>query len=432
MMTYTPLHETFGIELEIVVRQDRPKDIHPMDMPNVERAMIDELQQAGFAVTRYDGKWDPNKWTVDLDGTIHRYCQEEEYDENDLDEKQGLYPDDSLYRHKCSGVELKSPAFPNCEESLDEVRKVIELLNSKFDIVANESTGFHVHVGNERRGYPLDTLRKFVTLLAVFESQIEALHPPHRIDNMYCESLFAMDFTDPTEIIADIARHSKTLRRLIREVQGDEEDDKYVAYNFLNLLRGVLPEKPRHRLNTIEFRQHEGTFEAERVLAWIRFTTKLVSFSHNVPNDQYLQLIKDHGGNENSTALDLILEMEEPDLHSYYLNKGHMYSHPKRPVESDADEAEEVNDRPEDSAEDSADDSDEVDDLTDDSTDDTDEADEADEAEHSMDDGARAASIEAYKWRIWRRTQPIIRIFFSKTGRLMKRDTAEGTPDSST
>ncbi|KAI9796515.1 MAG: hypothetical protein M1835_003849 [Candelina submexicana] len=319
-----PLNETFGIELEFVIRFEPPADADPNDnwkcsapyvKPRPQNALVNALDEAGFAVSEYDDAWDPSKWTVADDGSINTYEQEEEYDAADT------LAHEDIYKHACHSVELKSPAYLKCDESLNEVRRVVELINSKFDAVVNKSTGFHVHVGNGHIGYPLTTLQRFATLVSVFEERIEALHPDHRINNTWCMPVSTLLGTSRAlERPAEIAWKAKTHDHLIRLMNDYRKD---MAYNFQNL-------KP-DRFQTIEFRQHEGTMDADRILAWIRFTTRLVSFAHYIPNDVYLKLIADHADDKQFTVTELMLVMNEPDLFAHY--RGRLYSH-ERPLRS--------------------------------------------------------------------------------------------------
>ncbi|KAI9714932.1 MAG: hypothetical protein M1812_006245 [Candelaria pacifica] len=266
-----PLRETFGIELEFVIRFKPPEGVDFEDdwkwsvtSPMPQEAMVNNLHEAGFAVNQYSTEWNPEwspgKWTVSDDGSVDPYEQEEECDEED-----DVHEHDSKYKHTCLSVELKSPVLSKCEESLDEIRRVVELINSKFDTVVNGSTGFHVHVGNEHRGYPLTTLRRFATLAAVFEERIEALHPSSRINNKWCIPISSvLKSTNVFEKSVEIAENSKTQDQLIRRMNGYTKE---TTYNFQNLAPA--------RFQTIEFRQHEGTMDADRILAWVRFTTRL-------------------------------------------------------------------------------------------------------------------------------------------------------------
>ncbi|KAI9724448.1 MAG: hypothetical protein M1812_000516 [Candelaria pacifica] len=98
---------------------------------------------------------------------------------------------------------------------------------------------------------------------------------------------------------------------------------KETAYNFQNLAPA--------RFQTNEFCQREGTMVADRILAWVWFTTRLVSFAHYVPNDEYLKLILDHGDDKKFSVTEQMLVMNELGLFDHY--KERIYTH-DRPLPS--------------------------------------------------------------------------------------------------
>ncbi len=128
---------------------------------------------------------DRRKWTVVDDPSIEHYASEKEYVKNNWS------ADETKYENECVAVELKSPVLSKCKQSLDEVRRMVVYINAIFDAVVSNSTGFHVHVGKKDLGYSLATLQRFATLIVVYESRIETLHSPDRIDNTSCEPMFS-------------------------------------------------------------------------------------------------------------------------------------------------------------------------------------------------------------------------------------------------
>ncbi len=72
----------------------------------------------------------------------------------------------------------------SCEE---EVEAVMRRLRSAFGlgmehhIIVNSTCGFHVHVGNDRRGFPLRTVKKILALNVANERSFDSLHATSRI-----------------------------------------------------------------------------------------------------------------------------------------------------------------------------------------------------------------------------------------------------------
>lgn len=56
----------------------------------------------------------------------------------------------------------------------------------------------------------------------------------------------------------------------------------YYKYNFMTL----LSETP-----TIEFRQHEGTINAEEIIRWVKFVSGLVDLAHNIDIQNLARLV---------------------------------------------------------------------------------------------------------------------------------------------
>lgn len=190
------------------------------------------------------------------------------------------------------GVEVTSPIYYFSAESITAVIEVCNILKRSFKVQVNESTGLHIHVGNghEHAGkFSFSTLRNLYALLWAFEPQLDTLHPPHRQDGDYCNSLRAR--TTP-------GSNGETLRPLegiLKCLEAKDIEDLYElndvvyrtqAYNFQNALRlEVDGEVDPCIKQTVEFRQHEGTLDGERIQAWILTVVGLVQYAQNAEFD---------------------------------------------------------------------------------------------------------------------------------------------------
>ncbi|MCJ1469795.1 hypothetical protein MMC07_008437 [Pseudocyphellaria aurata] len=300
-MTTAPFCLTFGVELEFLVRYDpedyryesrRPErslnllEIHSL----VRKRMIHILNDNGFSTHPYFYT-SVSEWTVSFDGTIRADGCE-----------------------NCRAIELKSPALEYSPFGLKQVTEVVELLGFEFDLFVNQSCGLHVHVGNETRGFSMETLKTFASLITVFEKQLNSLHPPDRLQNQYAKPLrsaFLKDALprDKLLIIDDLEDMTDLIWRF-HPVRDDGHRDKYMAFNFWNLRKDQA-------FQTIEFRQHRGTVDPNEIANWVRVVCSLVRMSH-ADGEGVRDLIEKRLDSPDYTALDLFVDLNLSDLATFY------------------------------------------------------------------------------------------------------------------
>lgn len=275
-MAETPPHPralTIGVEIEFSLahRIKKPpfksmetdEEGRPLFFTdNIHRHIAKTLTDAGYpADVGQDKKY--REWQVDGDVTIKPPRPRGEYE--------------------WAGIEVRSPVLWFCEESLNEVRNVCYLLESRYHTIPTDSCGLHVHVGNGKEqggSFDFSTLRNLYALLWAFEPQLDTLHPPHRQDGRWMQSLRGMTRKD---------EEGETLRPLegvlacleaedtddLAEING-VADERGQAYNFQPALLWLQGEK-----STVEFRQHEGTLDGEAVTMWIRTVVGLVEYARD-------------------------------------------------------------------------------------------------------------------------------------------------------
>lgn len=140
------------------------------------------------------------------------------------------------------GYELVSPILRG-EEGLETIRRVAEVLNA-MGATVNRSCGLHVHHG-------ADDLkpRHLYNLLRLYrrsEGVIDRMMPKSRRgnNNTYCKSMKLME-------------------------EGTRPYDRYFKLNLQSL----------HVHGTVEFRQHSGTIDAEKIIRWVEITQLMVERS---------------------------------------------------------------------------------------------------------------------------------------------------------
>jgi hypothetical protein len=163
----------------------------------------------------------------------------------------------------------------------------------------NMDTGLHVHVGwpvlgdREKTDYihigngrlmpllqPIDlqTVKNTIILYANAEASINRLHPGHRINNTYCQSLRrriqpwdALRFAQ--DINAQQTVYEVKNRCWLPSADGNDES-RYVAVAISD------PHGPKPL--TLEFRQHRGAYDSREVIAWLNFCVLLVAYAHKL------------------------------------------------------------------------------------------------------------------------------------------------------
>lgn len=319
---------TFGVELEFILRFN-PVDyrfdhdcshescLHAEEF--ARKHMTSILVENGYPVYGHEERTSEEgsyfeKWDLGKDTSIHISELEPPPDED---------------RFGYSAVELRSPALAYTAASLLQVREVFDLLFSTFDILVNDSCGLHVHVGNEQKGFPLQTLKNFCILTTTFERELESLHPPSRIGNKHSLSsgtLFAG--VSPWDM-EKIIKSTHNEKDLIFRVQDSE---KGYAYNLLNLLEYK---------KTIEFRQHEATVNVDDIVKWVEVACSLVMKAHDVAMEDYVDVdqtdlrryhvddcLDDTYSIPNRSILDVLAHLGLPELAEYYSTRD-LYNHPR-------------------------------------------------------------------------------------------------------
>jgi hypothetical protein len=152
--------------------------------------------------------------------------------------------------------ELVSPPLFGVN-GLEQVRKVITAL-AEIGGTVNKTCGFHVHVdaNNLNPSQILNVVRRYGN----YENEINAFMPPSRRNSRWAYSV-AGTYTD--SIVSAVERNTGNLRAVASGL------DRYRTVN--------LAAYARH--GTIEFRQHSGTANPDKVANWVQFCLYFVERS---------------------------------------------------------------------------------------------------------------------------------------------------------
>lgn len=219
---------TFGVELECLV----PCSYHEV---------VEALRAAGVPACApgYTHRT-TSEWKVVSDGSVHTTRQ--------------------VLGSRMVGAELVSPILRG-EDGFAQLRKVCDVL-VRLGATVNRSCGLHVHVGATTETPAF--FRNLVKLYAQAEGALDTVVSPSRRGsaNAYCGSL------------RDRVSHSRldqaTNLAQVTSAVGQSSTSPRSAGRYCKL---NLQSFWQH--GTVEFRQHQGTVEADKVDNWTRLVLKM-------------------------------------------------------------------------------------------------------------------------------------------------------------
>jgi len=183
-------------------------------------------------------------------------CNAEHYNHN-VRASWKIVTDGSLSDRHGVGMEVVSPILRS-EADFAAIRTVSAVLLAGGCKI-NKTCGLHVHVGLPRREHrlPINVLR----IYNAFEPVIDSLMPPSRRGS-------ANGYARPTAFSARMSGASDL--NALRLAYGS---DRYRKVNLESIWRH----------GTIEYRQHAGTIEAEKIIAWATLVLKLTAMANSAP-----------------------------------------------------------------------------------------------------------------------------------------------------
>jgi len=155
------------------------------------------------------------------------------------------------------GWELVSPILDTKSGAFKDIQKVCAALNEAGASV-NRSCGFHVHV--DARGAELGTIKNIVKFFYKFEPQFDKVVSDSRRNNRFCQSN-RVYFRDTNDCFNQVDQC-----RTIYELRGLFRWNRYHKLNLESL----------ERHGTVEFRQHQGTIDADKMIAWVKLCVGVV------------------------------------------------------------------------------------------------------------------------------------------------------------
>jgi hypothetical protein len=155
------------------------------------------------------------------------------------------------------GLEFVSP--PLNDEGVPQIDAVCRVLQAN-GARTNKSCGLHVHIGAQHLG--LDTLKRLALLYIENEDVIDSLMPPSRRRNANERYLASPKATADLGMI----RRAVNVQQIAGGVRGGLSPNRFTKLNLTSYWKH----------GTVEFRQHSGTVDAEKIKRWVYFCQKLV------------------------------------------------------------------------------------------------------------------------------------------------------------
>jgi hypothetical protein len=226
---------TFGLEIECKM----PIGLTKEDMANA-------LTEAGVPcrVSVY-GHSIVDHWKIVTDGSLNDYAH---------------------------GIEVVSPPLHG-EAGFRALRTVCAVLVAKRCKITARC-GLHVHVGWKggtvnTHLWSARTLRNLVKLYKRYEPVINSLLAPSRRDNGFCRGL---NYTTNVAQLETAETWQQIVAAINQSLLNPRHGDRYRKLNLKSL--GTY--------GTVEFRQHQGTIDSDKVEHWLRLVLRMVLAANNM------------------------------------------------------------------------------------------------------------------------------------------------------
>lgn len=157
--------------------------------------------------------------------------------------------------HGNDPIECVSPVLEGNDNGFNSLKNCCKTLN-EAEAKVNRSTGLHVHIGvnGMTDQWFINIFKNYQKLERIVDT---FMAPSRRSDNnTFCKSISSFNFEYGINTIADVQRRLSS---------------RYFKVNPMSI----------NRHGTVEFRQHQGTTDYEKISNWVRFCAKLVEWSSN-------------------------------------------------------------------------------------------------------------------------------------------------------
>ena len=257
--------KTLKEQVDEIVKSNKPKQAKSVSLVKLGLSSYEVSLLLGFIKVQKGSKFNANILTFGVECETYNVVrdalirevelrnisiQSEGYNHRDNNHYYKIVSDASI--QGVNGQEIVSPILKG-KQGLNSLRMVCNSLNA-IDAKVNKSTGLHIHFDASKIS---DS--HFVQIFKnyqILENVIDSFMPVSRRaqNNVYCRSIQGLNYNTCTTK-SDIIRVNGTRYRKVNA-------ESYLSHK------------------TVEFRQHSGTTDYDKIANWINFLRKLIQYSY--------------------------------------------------------------------------------------------------------------------------------------------------------
>ena len=257
--------KTLKEQVDEIVKSNKPKQAKSVSLVKLGLSSYEVSLLLGFIKVQKGSKFNANMLTFGVECETYNVVrdalirevelrnisiQSEGYNHRDNNHYYKIVSDASI--QGVNGQEIVSPILKG-KQGLNSLRMVCNSLNA-IDAKVNKSTGLHIHFDASKIS---DS--HFVQIFKnyqILENVIDSFMPVSRRaqNNVYCRSIQGLNYNTCTTK-SDIIRVNGTRYRKVNA-------ESYLSHK------------------TVEFRQHSGTTDYDKIANWINFLRKLIQYTY--------------------------------------------------------------------------------------------------------------------------------------------------------
>ena len=220
-------------------------------------------------------------------------------------------------------AEIITRVLPYGPDGFSELTKALDTIKANVTLFINKTCGLNIHVGNQTKGFPTETVKKFTQLITAFEHIIESVCGDEFLFGNDCRN-FAKSPSESKHLaswnMCDNLLYLEQCKNIpaLAEALNPNMNRRF-AYNFQNLLPD--PNADYEPKRTIEMRQHLGSVEPDDIIPYAELTIGLLNYAHEASGGQVLMLCMQYYSDPAFTVLDLLRVIGKGHVAPYYEDK---------------------------------------------------------------------------------------------------------------
>ena len=173
-----------------------------------------------------------------------------------------------------SGGECVSPILSIAKNGFRQIEIVTKVIKESGFNVNGTDAGLHIH--QDANDLTVRQVGHIFGLYASFQTLISSsLAPSRRRDNDYCATESYRNMRDHTAKSWNNTSTKKLAKTEVRQIA--DKTRKFSRFSALNI-------ESLSKYGTIEFRQHQGTLNADKIISWVLITQAMIErfVQHNM------------------------------------------------------------------------------------------------------------------------------------------------------